>query len=371
MRFEIAKWVGVAAALAVAGCATTDAERVAVGPAGKNVYDIRFAPLPSDFSTMLRDAPDEWNFNFRPYGASSEWLWSDSNVRRDAAADGKLSDRRITALRVSCDEQGFDVLMYGCEPSLSDYLSKTNDYPYQSIEYFVAPGDADEPGVQQRFMCYYGDGENREYENREPDRQFRLAKPTVSETALANSVVVRISYDWANFWNRLPLFSDRVDNFWRLSLIRWVEGGLTWGGTVHQNSQAGYIRWPDFTPAQRTAILKTTLEKGWREFRKLVQTNPISVDKVTANWLLATEMRRKLDPRSFVNMNEDPDFRETLVRMIAERQALAPEIARMGEMSRTEQDAFYARASELLFNFPWALQEAYGEYQRNRLFGRK
>ena len=368
MKFEILRCGMVAAALAMAGCATaTNGVR---GPAGKNVYDVKYAPLPGNYAMMLKNAPDEWNFNFRPYGASSEWLWSDSNVRRDAAADGKLSDRRITAIRVSCDEQGFNVLMYGCEPSLSEYLSKTNDYPYQSIEYFVAPGDADEPGVQQRFMCFYGNGENREYENREPDRQFRLAKPVVSETALENSVVVKISYDWANFWNRLPLFTDRTDNFWRLSLIRWVEGGLTWGGTVHQNSQAGYIRWPAFTPAERTAILKTTLEKGWREFRKYTHTNPISIGLVTANWLPCTELRRKLDPRSFVNMNEDPDFCPTLERMILERRALAPEIARMDKMTREEQDAFYAKASEMLFNFPWALQEAYGEYQKNRLFER-
>ena len=132
MKFEILRCGMVAAALAMAGCAT--ATNGVQGPAGKNVYDVKYAPLPGNYATMLKDAPDEWNFNFRPYGASSEWLWSDSNVRRDAAADGKLSDRRITAIRVSCDEQGFNVLIYGCEPSLSEYLSKTNDYPYQSIE---------------------------------------------------------------------------------------------------------------------------------------------------------------------------------------------------------------------------------------------
>ena len=368
MRFEFVRIGVVAAGLALAGCATEVGGNA--GPAGKNVYDVKFAPLPGNFETLLREAPEEWNFNFRPYGASSDWLWSDSNVRRDAAEGGKLSDRRITAIRVSCDEQGFDVLMYGCEPALGDYLSRTNDYPYQAVEYFVAPGDADEPGVQQRFMCYYGNGENREFENREPDRQFRLSRPTVTEKALENAVVVRISYDWANFWNRLPLFTDRVDNFWRLSLIRWVEGGLTWGGTVHQNSQAGYIRWPRFTPEQRTAILKATLEKAWKEFCRYAGANPITVDRVSPDWLPSTEARRKVDPRSFVNMNEDPDFRPTLERMIAERRALGPEIARLGGMTREEQDAFYAKAAEKLFNFPWELQEAYGEYQKERLFAR-
>jgi len=355
----------------LAGCSTVGSDGAAKGPSGKNVYDIRYGALPNDFASAFREAPEEWNFNFRPYGTSSEWLWSDSNVRRDAAAGEKPSDRKLTAIRVSCDENGFDILMYGCEPKLATYLATTNDYPFQSVEYFIAPGDADEPGIQQRYMCYYGDGKNREYENREPDRQFRLSKPTITESRLDNAIVIRFSYDWANFWDRLPLFTDRMDNFWRLSLIRWVEGGVTWGGTVHQNSQAGYIRWPEFTPAQRTAVLKRTLEKGWTEFRTYTHGNTISIGLVPPTWFGFTEERRKLDPRSFVNMNEDPDFRATLEKMILERRALGPEIARFGEMSREEQDAFYAKASEMLFNFPWALQEAYGEYQTDRLFERK
>ena len=356
--------------MAAAGCATVAPEDVG-GPSGKNVYDVRYETLPDDFASTFRTSPERWNCNFRPYGQSSDWLWSDSNVRRDAASGGSPSDSRLTALRVTCDANGFDVLVYAREPSLATYLATTNDYPHPSIEYFVAPGDADEPGVQQRFMCYY-DGRNSEFENREPDRQFRLSNPKTEEARLGDeAIVVRIRYDWASFWNQLPLFCDRADNFWRLSVIRWAEGGLTWGGTVHQNSQAGYIRWPSFTPAQRTAILKATLEKGWGEFRALIAKNTISVKKVTSAWPGFSEERRRLDPRSFVNMNEDPDFRPTLERMIAAREALGPEIARFGEMSRDEQDAFYATASEWLFNFPWALQEAYGNSQVDRLFERK
>ena len=362
--------LSAAALLVAAGCVSPDGGKSS-GPDGKNVYDVRYAALPRDYASMLRTAPEEWNFNFRPYGASSEWLWSDSNVRRGGAADGKTADRNVTGLRVSCDAEGFDVLMYGCEPSMSDYLAKGEDYPYQTVEFFVAPGDADEPAVQQRYMCYYDQGKLREYENRMPDPHYRLSAPTVTETALSNAVVVRISYDWSSFWNLLPLFTDRTDNFWRLSLIRWVGPGLTWGGAVHQNSQAGYIRWPAFTPAERTAILGTTLRKGWKEFNRLANSNTLTLTGVSTNWVTTTELRRKTNPRSFVNMNEDPDFRPTLERMVAERRALGPGLDRFGEMTREEQDAFYARASELLFNFPWALQEAYGDFQRNRLFGGK
>ena len=354
-------------ALLAAGCRSA-APLAASDPMGKNVYDVLWGTPPADFATMIGNAPEEWNFNFRPYGASSDWLWSDSNVRRDAATDGVLADGRVTGLRVSCDAEGIHALVYGAEPGLAGYLAKTNACPSPALEYFLAPGDADERGVQHRYMCYYGDGVNREFENREPDRQFRYAAPEVSEVALKNSIVVKITWRWTSFWDRLPLFNDRRDNFWRLSMIRWVGGGVTWGGTVHQNSQAGYIRWPDFTPAQRTAIVRTTLERGWKEFCAATADNRLSIGKVSAGWFGPTEARRRLEPRSFVNLNEDPEFRPILERMIGERRALAPEIARVGEMGREEQDAFYRRASELLFNFPWAVQEAYGEQVSNRLF---
>ncbi len=358
---------------ALSGCMTAGSAAPAASRAddGKNCYNVKFASVPNDYSSVLRDCADEWNYNFRPYGASSEWLWSDSNVRRAASADAKLDDRNVTGLRVTCDEEGFDALVYCNEPALATYLAETNAFPSQRIEFFVAPGDADTQAVQQRYMAFYGNGTCREYENREPDRDFRLANPQVTETALKNSIVVRLHWDWANFWMRLPLFCGKADNFWRLSVIRWTGPGITWGGTVHQNSQAGYIRWPDFTPGQRTAILKRTLEKAWREFTDFTDDNRISVKKV---WIGGERFRREgrqLDPQSYVNMNEDPEFRPTLNAMIAERQGLAAEIARFEELPRDQQDEFFLRAAEKLFNFPWAVQEAYARNLEDRIFAHK
>jgi len=339
--------------------------------AGKNFYDVKFGPVPNNYATMLRDCADDWSYNFRPYGASSEWLWSDSNVRRAASADEKLDDRNVTGLRVSCDEDGLDVLVYCNEPTLATYIAQTNAFPSQRIEFFVAPGDADEPCVQQRYMAFYGDGNCREYENREPDRDFRLAKPQVTETALKNAVVVRIHWDWANFWMRLPFLSDRAEAIWRLSIIRWVGPGVTWGGTVHQNSQAGYIRFPQFAPEQRAAILKRTLEKGWREFCAYTDDNRTSVGKIWIGREKWRQERNAADPRSYVNMPEDPDFRATYQAMIAERKGLAAGIAKFESMPRAEQDAFFLKAADALFNFPWAAQEAYGKYQEKKLFEAK
>ena len=77
MKFEILRFGMVATALAMAGCATQEAG--VQGPAGKNVYDVKYAPLPGNYATMIKDAPEEWNFNFRQYGA-----------RRVAAGEGRV-----------------------------------------------------------------------------------------------------------------------------------------------------------------------------------------------------------------------------------------------------------------------------------------
>ena len=345
----------------------------AAADAGKNCYDVLYAGLPADFAKTLKDAPEEWNFNFRPYGTSSEWLWSDSNVRRAASADEALSDRNVTGLRVSCDADGFTALIFCNEPTLATYLAQTNDYPHPSIEFFVAPGDADLPGVQQRYMAYYGDGVCREYENREPDRDFRLGQPEVTELELKNSIVVKIHWEWKNFWMRLPVFCRRADNFWRLSIIRWVGPGVTWGGTVHQNSQAGYIRWPSFTEEQKTAILKRTLENGWREYRAFMADNRNSLKKVSMEPSSLEKFRAEAlvrDPRSFVNLNEDPDFRATFQSMAAARDALAADIARMSGMSPEERDAFYLKAAPMLFNFAWDVQSAHAKLIEDKLFAK-
>jgi len=335
---------------------------------GKNCYDVKFAPLPNDYGAMLKTHADDWNFNFRPYGASSDWLWSDSNVRRSVAEGADLEDRMVTGLFVACDEDGFNVLVYCNVPELKTYLSMTNEFPSQSLEFFVCPDDADTPAVQQRYMAYYGNGACREYENREPDKDFRLAKPEVTETPLRSAIVVKIHWDWKNFWMRLPLFCTKADNFWRLSMIRWSGAGVTWGGTVHQNSQAGYIRWPDFTDAQRKAILKRTLENGWRELCATLADNRMAITNVR----LGTEKFRTehvaANPRSYVNMNEDPGFRPVFESMVAERRALVADIGRIDGMSRAELDAFYRKAAPMLFNFTWDLQEAYAKCLADQLF---
>ena len=73
------------------------------------------------------------------------------------------------------------------------------------------------------------------------------------------------------------------------------------------------------------------------------------------------------EPRTYVNYAEDPLFRPTLHRLLAERDALAPQIAAFDGLAPAEQEAFYHKASEMLFNFHYALERAYGEYQTTLL----
>lgn len=350
------------AALAGEGTAAATAE------AGKNCHDVIYGAPGTDYAQMIRTHPEEWSFRFRPYGQSSEWLWSDSNVKRvvDGEAD---ADQKITALRVSCTDDGFDVLVYCSEPGLRDYLEKDGAVPRARIEYFIAPDDADTRAVQRHYMGVYGERKNRFYANQVHDRTYRDAVPDVTETTLEAAIVVKFHYDWRLFWDLLPTFPEKADNFWRLSIIRWAGGGMTWGGTVHQNSRAGYIRWPAFTPAQRTAILRRTLEKGYEEFRDLATSDDrlaVAPRTKIPDWKFRAELEAKR-PQSYVSVNMDPGFRAELERMVAERKALAAGIARLGEMDAEEQERFYRDAADKLFNFRLDVQTRYARHLAGKL----
>ena len=339
---------------------------------GKNCYDVIWGRAGNDYAQMIRENLDEWNFQFRPYGGQTDWLLFDSNVKRDVAGGGS-SNQKVTALRVSCDEDGFDVLIYCSEPNLATYLEKDGAYPREQIEYFVVPDDADTPAVQRHYMGFYGAGRDRIYPNLVHDRAYRDAKPTVTETPVGNAVVVKMHYDWRVFWDVLPAFPKKADNFWRLSVIRWNCGGVTWGGGVHQNSRAGYVRWPAFTSERRAALLKRTLEKGYEEFLALATTdNRLAVGARTP--LKKWKFREELDAKfahTYVNVNSDPVFRPTLEAMVAERKAFAARIAKIGELADAEQERAYREISAKLFNFRYDVQEAYARHLAQGIKGER
>jgi hypothetical protein len=342
--------------------------------ASKNVADVSFRTLPSDPLEVLRTS--DWNFNFRPYGKSaSGWLASDPKLQRAAAA-GETTDENLTALSVACDAEGFTVSVLCTDASLARAYASTNALASPTVEMFVAPGDADDEKIVPHYMTAGTMADTREYPDLVQDRDYRHIRPymTCTEEVLDNGFLCRIRYDWEVFRDCLPVFSDRTDNFWRLSVIRWSDGGRTWGGPVHQFSQAGYIRWPQFTDTQKTAILAATLRKGWVKFNAFIQTPEVSFGnsyRDPQGWSLPWKEAEQKRGRSYVNPNEDPAFRSELQRLVAAGKALAPQLAAFGQMAPGERDAFYWLAQDRLFNIGYDLKAAEGRYNADKIFGRK
>ena len=328
---------------------------------GKNVLQATFG-----------GEPVNWDFGFRKYGSTSDMLWTDPSAQRNVKAGGE-SGEYLTSVAATCDADGFAFHVRCAEPALQTYLAKTNDYPEPLMEHFYLPGDADDQALDyQRMGFYFGANGNKEFPMLADDRDHRDVTPylTVTSREKDGAITVTFRYDWAAEFDRLPVFPKKRDNFWRLSIIRWAAGGLTWGGVVQQPNQAGYVRWPAFTAEQRLAILKRTLDKGWTEFRRLSRdiahgTTTPGYPYVKPGKFYQEEL--KANPRSTVSMNEDPDFVPVLRRLEAERDALAPQIARLGEMKGEELEAFYRKAADLLFNYKYDVQKAYCEYQKNLL----
>jgi len=374
MKTTYGKLNGILLTALFAGCATTSVETAPEAETGKNCCTAVYRAVPADPAEAMRTT--DWNFNFRPYGKSaSEWLVSDPKVQRDAA-NGADTGKSVTGVSVACDAEGFTVLVLCTDPALAEAYSKTNATPSPCIEIFVMTGDSDTETVTPHNMTSGTMSDMREYTDIVQDRDTRYVRPymTCVEDVTENGFLCRIRYDWEAFRDRLPVFSDRRDNLWRLSVIRWVDGGRTWGGPVHQISQAGYVRWPAFTPEQRTAILAATLRKGWAKFNAFIRTPEITFDNSYTDptgWIIAWKETERLAGRSYVNENEDPAFRPEMLRLIAEGKALAPKLAAFPKMAEDEQVAFYAFAQDKLFNIGYDMKRAYGRYEEERIFKSK
>ncbi len=366
------------AALAVAGCATAPKS---VGSAaekepflGKNCADVVWRTLPSDPAEVR--ATSDWNFNFRPYRKSSaEWLVSDPAVQR-AAVQGASTDVDLTGVSVTCDAEGFTVSVLCTDKSLANAYATTNALASPTIEIFVMPGDADVEAIVPHNMTAGPMADMREYPDVVQDRDFRHVRPfmTCTEDMLENAFLCRIRYDWAAFRDRLPIFGDRADNFWRLSVIRWSAGGRTWGGAVHQISQAGYLRWPKFTEAQKTAIEAATLRKGWAKFNAFIRTPEISYGNSYVDptgWVVPFKETERAAGRTYVNENEDPAFRPEMLKIVNAGKALGPGIATFAKRPPAERDAFYKMAQDKLFNVGYDMKRAYEKYATEKIFGHK
>lgn len=344
----------------------------------KNVMDVTWGDLPVDTGRLLAgDELGKWNFNFRPYGGGAADLGSDPAIVRDVVA-GK-SDAKPTGVRVNANADGFTLLVFCAEPEAEKAFATTNALPLPRLEIFITPSDNDNEAVAT-YWQFYADGEAlTQYDWPVADRHWRYLLPYVRHEvrSVKGGYVFRLDVPWECVFDRLPL-TNRPETFWRLQVVRWVNGGVTWGGEVHQPSGSGYIRMPAFTAAQRTAIRRTVLEKAWIAFRRRIVTLPYSLNApglapnkrapyVRTEPYVAAE-RAKEGPRTYVNWAEDPAFAPTYAKLVADCNALAPGLAALESMGEEEQTRFYRTASEKLFNFRYDVEAAYAAQVGRTLF---
>lgn len=345
----------------------------------KNVMDAGWGYLPGDASRLLEgDELGKWNFNFRPYGGGAADLGSDPAIVRDVVAG--RSDAKPTGVRFNLNAGGFSLLVFCAEPEIDRALAATNAFPLPKLEIFISPMDNDNENVALYWQFYAADGELKQYEWPVADRHWRFLLPYVRHEThrVKGGYVFRLDVPWEAVFDRLPDM-DRPETFWRLQVVRWVNGGVTWGGAVHQPTGAGYVRMPAFTPERRTAIRQTVLERAWSGFRTLITKLPYSLNapSVAPNKrapVVRTEPYAKAEaaaPRTYVNWAEDPAFAPVYERLVAACNALAPRLAAFDALPEPEQARFYREASGKLFNFRYDVEAAYAAHVGAKLFSEK
>lgn len=366
----------LAKSLAIAAAVLLAAE--AFGQA-KNVAPVEYRTLPADFENLPRTEVEKWNFGFRPYGAeAASVLWSDPNVIRNVTAGADTDEKHLaTGLYVTCDAEALTVLVFGALRDSANKLKNGQNVEALSLECFFVPGDADNPQIEnyQHFGVtsiypYYRWQLSWMKEDRNVRSMFEDMK--VDPRNVSNGVVLRFSFPWVTFWDKLPVFQTKADNFWRLSVIRWGGsfGGETWGGRVHSQTKCGYIRMPDFTPKQQTKLMETTILKLWARYQAVkndTAVNPNAVSRTHGYY------RGTIDnlPHSWMNVNEDLTFRDTiLVPLIKERDAIGEGLANFDQMSLAEQKAFYLKNAPLLANFQYDIDDAYAAYLKSQIMKR-
>lgn len=367
------KFLILSAIIAVSSICVSAAEKKAYQfvPDAKNCIQAKFRDLPADFEKLLVSEPEIWNFGFRPYGSSASQLWTDPILQREALTGGETEGKKVVALSVSCSVKGFSILVFRAEPDLKKSLAEGKRLPSGSLECFFAPGDADIDKIEHyyQFMLYATKPKVSCYPWFVDDRNFRSIENhiTAETKILSNGYITKIDVPWEPLFDRLP-FTDRKDSFWRLSVIA---NGQTWGGVVHQANQAGYIRWPEFTQAQKTAIMKNLLWKAWNAY----QNESGSIDLAKANIPYRREpyyleKDSKL-PHSYKLYVEDFAFREPwLENAVAERNALGAKIVEFEKLSPAEQITFYKKAADMLFNYRYDVEEAYRKHMKKSIFKR-
>ena len=334
-----------------------------------------FRALPADFENLPYRESAKWNFGFRPYGKeAASVLWSDPKVIRDVSGGEIVDDKHLaTAVYVSCDEYSFNILAYGALRNSTNALMKGENPENIFFECFFIPGDADDPqiinyqpmGFKTVYPFWYF---KLSWMRQDRNNRWIFDDMKVNVRKNRNGVVLHLSIPWDLYWDHLPVLQTKKDNIWRLSMIRWGGsfGGETWGGRVHSQTKCGYVRMPDFTPEQQSRMMKTTLLTLWARLQRLKKNaayNPYITTGLNA-------YRKSIDhlPHSWMNINEDPEFREkVLIPMYEKCAAIGKGLAEFDNLSLEEQKAFYKANAPVIANFRYDMEEAYADYIREKL----
>lgn len=357
--------------LAISAMAAASAVSMAVDNFGaKNVIEAKFMDVPEACEGLLKTNPDDWSFSFRPYGNDSNMLWTDPITARSAINGGtEFAGKHPTALNVTCNADGWTFLLLCVAPEIDGALSNTNALPVPSMEFFFVPGDTDTHLADSHYHFYWGDGFFAHYPWCVQDRTWRNILSSVRSECrrVPNGYILRFTFPWESLFDKLPFVGpDKADNFWRFQAVRWVDGGVTFGGVVHQQSRAGYIKFPNFTKEQKEEMMLRLLEKGWTKFQFEKSSKQFNF---SGGWGSPAPRTEKFIvdhvakfPRSYINYGEDPEFKPILEKIVNECLALGPDIAAFRKKTPEEQLSFYKKASDMLFNFRYDVEDAYSAF---------
>lgn len=346
----------------------------------KNLFDAPVESLPGDLGKLMEgDEIAKWSYNFRPYGGGAADLVTDPGVVRDLVLGG-TSERKVTGFRASADLDGFTLLVYCGEPSVAKSLAATNAPPLPGLEIYVTPSDADNTDPEVYWQFFLGNNWFREFEWPAQNRHWRPYLPSLAQRTqrIASGYVFSLRLPWDVAFDNLPFNTGRAEQIWRVGVMRWVDGGVTWGGVVHEPSQSGYVRF-HYTEREQTEIMARILERAWADFCKVSSAAPYAVARPTdSKWSrraavldapYAKARVAKEGPRTYINYGEDPDFAPTLIALEDAAKALAPQIAAFRELkTMDEKRAFYRRASDKLFNYAHDVRAAYAAQLKKGLF---
>lgn len=344
----------------------------------KNVLDVEWRILPPDYENLAAREAEKWNFNFRPYSQeSASMLWSDPNTVRSIMQGSSDGKNFPTALYASADQRGLSILIFGAmkEGAINNGLKAGNPVPEMEMECSIIPGDADNPkiinwqpfGPTSKPSISWG----LSWMKWDRDNRDLLGAMELDARRVPSGVVVKIAVPWVALYDQVPFIDGKKDEFWRLSLIRWDMGGVTWGGVVHQQLQPGYLRF-NLTQAQKTAIMKHVLIECWKRYLEVRNSIPVNPAKTygrsDANRIRTIESV----PHSYMNVNEDWGFRDAwLMNAIKERNELGKQIADFEKLSPEDQLAFYKKTTRILYNFQIDIDDALGKYHKDLLMNLK